>query len=544
MIGEPVFGVIADPSLATILDEKDDDREGRDAVARPLAQRADQDHRREISTRDRFNSVGPKRAATDAIGNRNLCLGEEIDGRNCRSGDDQPLVLKIPDLHVAKPIAGAGNHIRGEREQKPLSDFSGPLFNGLGEPGTLLKFDPQAPQQHNRRRKFDNAVCAKRNQGKVARENAGADGYRGLDGHPCGRESFQPEGVANETNSCSIGIKGHHQLLGSGWPVVKESGDQPESVPESQGDEKPGMSSTPQLLAVETPVSFKGRGDRTGTANLRGADLRWAIAFVLPYAAVFFVFVVYPFGYALWTASKPSLYADLIADRLYLPALLNTLLFVGLGVNVKMFLALLLSGFFMRRRWWIKVLLSIFIVPWVIAAAQACVSFHWMLQQEGLVDGILSTLFGIDGPIWFNDRWLGIGWNIIAYIWKWMPFWTVIFLAARMRIPREIYDAAEVDGATGIRHFIHVTFPLLANLYLLCTLLSTLWTVGDFTTVYLVSGGGPAGATNVLATLGFHYAFDESKPALGVAAAMSSLPALIPIAIVLVRRVQTSEAHL
>ena len=90
MIGEPVFGVIADPSLATILDEKDDDREGRDAVARPLAQRADQDHRREISTRDRFNSVGPKRAATDAIGNRNLCLGEEIDGRNCRSGDDQP----------------------------------------------------------------------------------------------------------------------------------------------------------------------------------------------------------------------------------------------------------------------------------------------------------------------------------------------------------------------------------------------------------------------------------------------------------------------
>ena len=304
------------------------------------------------------------------------------------------------------------------------------------------------------------------------------------------------------------------------------------------------MSSTPQLLAVATPISFRGRDNRADTTNLRGADLRWAIAFVLPYAVVFFVFVVYPFGCALWTASKPSLYADLIADRRYLPALLNTLLFVGLGVNVKMFLALLLSGFFMRRRWWIKVLLSIFIVPWVIAAAQACVSFHWMLQQEGLVDGILSTLFGIDGPIWFNDRWLGIGWNIIAYIWKWMPFWTVIFLAARMRIPRDIYDAAEVDGATGIRHFIHVTFPLLANLYLLCTLLSTLWTVGDFTTVYLVSGGGPGGSTDVLATLGFHYAFDQSKPALGVAAAMSALPALIPIAIVLIRRLQTSEAHL
>ena len=124
-----------------------------------------------------------------------------------------------------------------------------------------------------------------------------------------------------------------------------------------------------------------------------------------------------------------------------------------------------------------------------------------------------------------------------------MPFWTVIFLAARMALPRDIYDAAEIDGATGSRRFFHVTFPLLANLYLLCTLLSTLWTVGDFTTVYLVSGGGPAGSTEVLATLGFRYAFDTAKPALGVAVVMSALPVLIPIVIALIRRLQTSEVQ-
>ena len=169
----------------------------------------------------------------------------------------------------------------------------------------------------------------------------------------------------------------------------------------------------------------------SGHRHLHGSDFSWAIAFVVPYAAVFFVFVLYPFGYALWMASKPSLYADLIADRLYFPTLVNTLLFVGLGVNVKMFLALLLSGFFIRRRWWIRPLLAVYILPWAIAAAQACLSFHWMLiGEQGLVDGVLSALFGIDGPIWFNNRWLGLGSNIIAYIWKWMPFWTVIFLAA------------------------------------------------------------------------------------------------------------------
>jgi multiple sugar transport system permease protein len=304
------------------------------------------------------------------------------------------------------------------------------------------------------------------------------------------------------------------------------------------------MSSTQEVLAAGPSISVKAPRRPPGHRHLHGSDFAWTIAFVLPYVAVFFVFVVYPFGYALWMAGKPSLYTELIADPSYLPTVVNTLLFVGLGVNVKMFLALLLSGFFLRPRRWIRALLAVFILPWAIAAAQACVSFHWMLQEEGLVNGVLSALLGIDGPVWFNDRWLALGSNIVVYIWKWMPFWTIIFLAARMKIPRDIYDSAEVDGATGTRRFVHVTFPLLANLYLLCTLLSTLWTVGDFTTVYLVSGGGPAGLTNVLATLGFHYAFDTARPALGVAAALSALPVLIPIAIVLMRRLKTSEVEL
>jgi multiple sugar transport system permease protein len=302
------------------------------------------------------------------------------------------------------------------------------------------------------------------------------------------------------------------------------------------------ISITQQVLAGGPHVSIERPRRPPERSHLRGSDLRWAIAFVAPYAAVFLAFVVYPFGYALWMAGKPSLFADLIADPFYLPTLVNTLLFVGLAVNVKMFLALLLSGFFMRRGWWIKALLAVFILPWAVAAAQAAVSFHWMLVGRwGLVDEVLSALFGIEGPEWLDHRWLALGSDIIAYIWKWLPFWTVIFLAARMTIPREIYDAAEVDGATGSRRFVHVTLPLLANLYLICTLLSTLWAIGDFTTVYLVSNGGPALSTEVFSTLGYHYAFDLGNPALGVAAVMSALPVLIPIMIVLMRRLQTSE---
>ena len=281
------------------------------------------------------------------------------------------------------------------------------------------------------------------------------------------------------------------------------------------------------------------------TQPLAAAEVKWGLAFIAPYVAVFLAFVVHPYAYVLWMAAEPSLYADLIDDRLFVPTLVNTLLFVGLGVNLKMFLALLLSGFFLRPRRWIRVLLAIYVLPWALAAAQTCLSFHWMLiGEQGLVDGLLLQLFGIEGPIWFNGRWLGLGSDIAAYLWKWMPFWTLIFLAARLTIPRDIYDAAEVDGATGVRRFVHVTFPLLANLYLICTLLSVLWTLGDFTTVYLVSNGGPAGLTNVLATLGYHYAFNFGRPALGVAAVMSALPLLIPIIVVLMRRFQTSAVQL
>jgi multiple sugar transport system permease protein len=84
----------------------------------------------------------------------------------------------------------------------------------------------------------------------------------------------------------------------------------------------------------------------------------------------------------------------------------------------------------------------------------------------------------------------------------------------------------------------------MANLYLVCTLLSVLWTLGEFTTVYLVSGGAPAQHSHVLATLGYRYAFDTARPSLGVAAVMSVLPLLIPTTIVLMRRFHVSEVRL
>ena len=109
-----------------------------------------------------------------------------------------------------------------------------------------------------------------------------------------------------------------------------------------------------QVLAVRPRASVRAPRGPTGYRHLHGSDFTWAVAFVVPYLAVFVAFVVYPVGYALWMARDPSLYIALAEDPLYVTTIVNTILFIGLGVNGKMFLALLLSGFFMRRQWWIN----------------------------------------------------------------------------------------------------------------------------------------------------------------------------------------------
>jgi multiple sugar transport system permease protein len=287
-----------------------------------------------------------------------------------------------------------------------------------------------------------------------------------------------------------------------------------------------------------------GRHPRRWHRYLQGSERTWAIAFVVPYMAVLLVFAAYPVAYGLWMASAPSLYAELFTSDEYGDALVTTLLYVGVGVNITMFLSLLLSGFFMRRRWWIKTLLVLSMLPWALPAQPAFISIHWMLIYPGYIDALCWNLFGFDGSDWFNNYWSALGSNILASTWKTMPFWTLILLAGRMAIPQDLYDAAAIDGASGFQRFSRLVVPLLANLYLAGTLLSALWMIGDFVTPDMVSSGAPDGSTDVQATFGVDAMLDDGKPALGIAATLSALPLLIPLAVALMRTLQTREVQL
>lgn len=278
--------------------------------------------------------------------------------------------------------------------------------------------------------------------------------------------------------------------------------------------------------------------------HLKGSEYLWALAFVVPYLAVFVIFVAYPIVYGLWMGHDPALYRELFADPVYLNTLLNTVIYLAVAVNLKMFLAFLLSGFFVRPGWWVKALLMIYVLPWAVPLLPTFISVHWMLDgQWGLLNNLLWELFGINGPFWLDLHWMALGAIITSYIWKFMPFWTVIFIAGRMAIAPELYEAAAVDGATGLRRFVHITFPLLATLYFVNTLLSTIFTVGDFATPFFITNGGPALTTYTLANLGIRNAFDLSDPNLGVATVMSALPLMIPLVIFLMRKLRSMQVE-
>ena len=262
----------------------------------------------------------------------------------------------------------------------------------------------------------------------------------------------------------------------------------------------------------------------------------WGRALVLPYLLVFAVFVLYPVGYGLWLARHPASYVKLFEDPIFFRTAVNTLVFIVVAINLKMMVALALSGFFVVKRWWIGVLAALFILPWAVPSIPTILSVRFMLNPEwGVINSTYFRLTGLDGPNWLNDPTLGLSFSMLMHVWKSLPFWTLILVAGRLAIPAEQYEAASVDGATRWQKFRFITWPAMKSLYLTSTILSMIWTLGDFNSVYLLTGGGPADLTHVLATLGIRY-LRLDQVDLAMASIVVALPLVLPLVFFMMRR--------
>ena len=262
----------------------------------------------------------------------------------------------------------------------------------------------------------------------------------------------------------------------------------------------------------------------------------WGFILIAPYVAIFFVFVLYPVLYGLWLARSPVSYEHLFNDPIFASSVANTIVFLIVAINIKMMIALLLSGFFIQARPWIKWLSVLFILPWAVPSIPTILSIRFMLNPEwGVINQLIFKLTAEDGPNWLNDRWLALSMAMVVHIWKSLPFWTMIMIAGRLAIAKELYEAASVDGASGWQQFRYITWPSMRTLYVTSTILSMIWTLGDFNSVYLLTGGGPADLTHILATLGIRYLrLDQID--LAMATIVCAMPLVLPLVYFMMKR--------
>lgn len=196
-----------------------------------------------------------------------------------------------------------------------------------------------------------------------------------------------------------------------------------------------------------------------------------------------------------------------------------TVINVALHVGIGLFLALMLKSPLLRLRGLFRVLL---ILPWAIPNYITALMWKGMFHSQfGAINGLLALL-GVAPISWFTRFSTAFAANVAANTWLGFPFMMVVSLGALQSIPADLYEAAEVDGASGWQKFRRITLPLLRPALLPSVILGSLWTFNMFNIIYLVSGGEPGGGTDILVSEAYRWAFERNQQ-YGFAAAYAVL---------------------
>ena len=208
-----------------------------------------------------------------------------------------------------------------------------------------------------------------------------------------------------------------------------------------------------------------------------------------------------------------SLYFTLVVTLLW------TLANVALHVSIGLGLAMLLREPWLRLKGLYRVLL---IIPWAVPNYITALIWKGMFHKQfGAINGLLAFL-GLEPVSWFSRFWTAFTANLVTNTWLGFPFMMVVTLGALQAIPKDLEEAAEIDGATAWQRFTRVILPQIRPALLPSIILGSVWTFNMFNIIYLVSGGEPDGATEILITEAYKWAF-ERQYQYGYAAAYAML---------------------
>ncbi|MDQ3811850.1 MAG: sugar ABC transporter permease [Chloroflexota bacterium] len=292
-----------------------------------------------------------------------------------------------------------------------------------------------------------------------------------------------------------------------------------------------------------------------------GRDWLTAWLFLLPCTLVMIGLIAYPFVSAILLSFQSKLvgspavwvglknYEDLLVGRdlsaQFLQSVRVSFMFTLAATVIKFILglgmALLLHERFPGR----TIVRALFFLPWAIPGLIVGLTWKWM--YDGSAVGLLNMLalrLGLTSELiqWLGNYDLALWAVVVAVVWASTPFWAMMFLAGLQAIPVELYEAAQIDGADVFGRFRNVTLPGLANVIVITAMLSTIWTATSINFVYVLTNGGPAGATMTFPMLAYQVGVAGAQR-LGTGATISLFffPVFLVMIFFLTKRMLASE---
>lgn len=265
-----------------------------------------------------------------------------------------------------------------------------------------------------------------------------------------------------------------------------------------------------------------------------------AYLFILPAMIIVTMFILYP---AIWSLVssfkdvKPLMlrnsglfevpgkwigfknYLLTFKDHLFLKSVINTLYFSVIFIPLTMFCSVALAVLLDRKIKGINFMRTVFFIPYVISIISASLIFMMLFNgDKGLVNGVLNLL-NIEGPNWLSDTKLAMPVIAIMSSWRRIGYFMLIYLAGLQNIPKSLYEAADIDGASAFQQFRTITWPLLRRITMVVFILLLINCFNVFQEIFVMTGGGPADSTITIPFLIYNEAFKYFH--IGKASAMS-----------------------
>ncbi|WP_225830405.1 carbohydrate ABC transporter permease [Streptomyces sp. NK08204] len=292
--------------------------------------------------------------------------------------------------------------------------------------------------------------------------------------------------------------------------------------------------------------------------RLRALLARWG--FVVPAAVYLLLFFGYPIvenvvmsfqqytPATFYTGAAPFVglrnYAEILASGLFSQALLTTVLFTAGSVAGQFLLGLALALFFRRSFPLGGLLRSLLLLPWLLPLVVSATTWKWMLDtDDGVVNNALRALHLVSSGIpWLTGTSQALVSVTLVNIWVGIPFNTAILYSGLRNIPAQLYEAADLDGAGPVASFRHITWPLLRPAVSVVLVLGVVYTLKVLDIILVVTGGGPADATQTLATQSYELSFQQFE--FGRGAAMGNVLIILSLVLALVfLRADRRAAH-